>query len=275
MDLERLLVCRQTGTGQAFGRVERRRRDGAAGFSTERFKMKKTNHLRCQWLSFAVMMTIAMGAMTAAGKEAIVLGPPESGTWSGSEKWLTGAYGAATTSFDLNDTSKGTCAFVLSNTVAGKENTADWRCAPFSLGPAAGGGWPVTFSFAYKLSDRVAAKNNIHVQLRFFDATGTNFIGERVIPVGAHTGDSAMTEYRTLTINDIPTPPRARMADIWIDANIFEPWVSGTARFDDFSVTTVPRPIRFKVLIGAAVLLGICALTLLLIHLGRRNAGRQ
>jgi len=236
--------------------------------------MNKINHLRHQWVG-SVIMAIVVVSMTAAGKEQIVLGPPESGTGSGSEKWLTGAYGAATTSFDLNDTSKGTCAFVLSNTVAGKENTADWRCVPFSLGPAAGGGWPVAFSFAYKLSDRVAAKDNIHVQLRFFDATGTNFIGERVIPVGAHTGDSAMTEYRTLTISGIPTPPRARTADIWIDANIFEPWVSGTARFDDFSVTTMPRPIRFKAMIGAAVVLGICTLTLLLIRLWRRNAGRQ
>ena len=156
----------------------------------------------------------------------------------------------------------------------GNEKGADWRCLPFSLGPAAGGARPITFSFAYKLSDPVAAGNNIHVQLRFFDSTGTNFIGERVIPVGARTSDSAMTDYRTLVINGILAPHKARTADIWVDANIFEPWVSGTAHFDDFSVTTLPRSLRFKMMVGVAVLLGICILTLLLVQLWRRrNAG--
>lgn len=203
----------------------------------------------------------------------IFLGPAEAGTWSGSEKWLTGAYGAASTSYDFNDHANGVCAFVINNTVAGKENTADWRCVPFSLGPATGGVRPIIFSFAYKLSDRVAAKNNILVQLRFFDSTGTNFIGQQIIPVGAHTSDSAMTDYRTLTINGILAPTRARTADIWVDANIFEPWVSGTAHFDDFSVTTVPRSLRFKAGVIATVWIGICAaLTMLLIHFWRRNA---
>ncbi len=65
---------------------------------------------------------------------------------------------------------------MISNTVAGKENKADWRCPPFSLGPAAGGARPITFSFAYKLSDPVAGKENIHVMLRFWDSTGTNYV---------------------------------------------------------------------------------------------------
>jgi hypothetical protein len=121
----------------------------------------------------------------------------------------------------------------------------------------------------------VAAGNNIHVQLRFFDSTGTNFIGERVIQVGARTSDSAMTDYRTLVINGILAPHKARTADIWVDANIFEPWVSGTARFDDFSVTTLPRSLLFKVMIGAAILLAVGALTALLIQLWRRRAGRN
>ena len=224
-------------------------------------------------VTWAVTAFIAT-TMVASGKEQIFLGPAESGTWSGSEKWPNGMYGAASTSYDFDDHSKGFCAFVISNTVAGKENTADWRCLPFSLGPAAAGTRPITFSFAYKLSDPVAAGNNIHVQLRFFDSTGTNFIGERVIPVGARTSDSAMTDYRTLVINGILAPHKARTADIWVDANIFEPWVSGTARFDDFSVTTIPRSLRFKMMVGVAVLLGICVLTLMLVQLWRRrNAG--
>ncbi len=222
-----------------------------------------------------VVTTFIITTLTTSGKGQIFLGPPESGTWSGSEKWLTGGYGDASVSFDFNDPSKGVCAFVLSNSVAGKENTADTRCVPFSLGPAAGGARPITFSFAYKLPDRVAAKNNIRVQLRFFDSAGTNFFGERVILVGAHTGDSAMTEYRTLTINGILAPRKARTADIWINANIFEPWVSGAARFDDFSVTTEPRSLLFKALVGVGILTGIGVLILLLIQLWRRRTGRN
>jgi hypothetical protein len=220
-----------------------------------------------------VVTTFVIITMVTSGKEQIFLGPTEAGTWSGSSRWFTGAYGAASTAYDFDDPANGVCAFVISNTVAGKENTADWRCAPFSLGPAARGARPITFSFAYKLSDRVAARNNIHVQLRFFDSTGTNFFGERVIPIGAHTSDSAMSDYRTLTINSILAPRKARTADIWVDANIFEPWVSGTARFDNFSVTTVPRSVLFKVGVGAVVLLGVCALTLLLVYFKRWRTG--
>jgi hypothetical protein len=235
---------------------------------------KKINLMRRSIVSLAVTAFIVT-TMAASGKEQIFLGPAEAGTWSGSEKWPNGMYGAASTSYDFDDHAGGVCAFVISNTVPGKENTADWRCLPFSLGPAVGGAKPITFSFAYKLTDRVAAGNNIHVQLRFFDSTGTNFIGERVIQVGARTSDSAMTDYRTLVINGILAPHKARTADIWVDANIFEPWVSGTARFDDFSVTTLPRSLLFKVMIGAAILLAVGALTALLIQLWRRRAGRN
>jgi hypothetical protein len=235
---------------------------------------KKINLMHRFLVSLAVTAFIAT-TMVASGKEQIFLGPAGSGTWDGSSKWLTGENGAASTSYDFDDHARGVCAFVISNTVAGKGNTADWRCVPFSLGPAAGGAKPITFSFAYKLSDRVAAKNNILVQLRFFDSTGTNFIGQQVIPVGTRTSDSAMADYRTLTINGIQAPTRARTVDIWVDANIFEPWVSGTAHFDDFSVTTLPRSLLFKMMVGTAVLLGIGTLTLLLIQLWRRNTRRQ
>jgi hypothetical protein len=223
------------------------------------------------------MATVFMSAFTALGGGQIgggqiFLGPPGSGSWSGSAKWLTGAVGAASTTYDFNDTANGMCAFVISNTVAGKENRADWRSEPFSLGPAAGGARPITFTFAYKLSDRVQAGNNIHVQLRFFDSTGTNFLAERVTPIGAHTGDSAMTDYRTLTLADILAPAKARIADVWIDANIFEPWVSGTAHFDDISVTTVPRSLGFKVAVLTSVVTGMGASGVLVIYLRRRRA---
>ena len=98
----------------------------------------------------------ALATMGVSGKEQLFLGPPESGTWSGSEKWLSGANGAGSISYDFDDPGNGVCAFVISNTVAGKGNNADWRCLPFPLGPADGGARPITFSFAYKLSDPVA-----------------------------------------------------------------------------------------------------------------------
>jgi hypothetical protein len=222
--------------------------------------------------TFAIITT-----MVASGNDQIFLGPAESGTWSGSSKWPNGMYGAASTSYDFNDASHGACAFVISNTMAGTENKADWRCELFSLGPAAGGARPLTFSFAYKLADPVAAGNNLRVQLRFWDSSGTNFMGERNIRVGAHTSDSAMTSYRTLTINGILAPQKARTMDIAILANqnADEPWVSGTGRFDDFSVTTAPRSPQFKAGVGAAVLLAVGALTALLIQLWRRRAGRK
>jgi hypothetical protein len=221
------------------------------------------------WAVTAFIVT----TMAASGKEQIFLGPPESGTWSGSEKWLTGAYGAASTFYDFNDPAHGACAFVLSNSVAGKGNAADWRCLPFPLGPAAGGARPITFSFAYKFSEPVAAGNNMRVVLRFWDSTGTNFVGERAVQLGAHTSDSAMTSYRTLIMNGILAPRKARTADISI--NFEEPWGSGAGRFDDFAVTTVPRSLQFKAGVGAAILLAVGALTALLIQLWRRRAGRN
>jgi hypothetical protein len=235
--------------------------------------MNKKINLMHRCIVSLVVTTSVITAMIASGKNQIVLGPPESGTWSGSSKWLTGAYGDASTFFDFNDPSKGVCAFVLSNTVAGDKNKADWRCEPFPLGPAADGASPLTFSFAYKLPERVAARNNLHVQLRFFDAAGTNFFGERVILVGDHTSDSAMTDYRTLTINGILAPRKARTADIWINANIFEPWVSGAARFDDFSVTTEPRSIFTSpiALVGLAILMVIAVSSVLLMRRTRKR----
>jgi hypothetical protein len=222
-----------------------------------------------------LVATFAITTTTASGKQ-IFLGPPDSDASSAGANWFSGANGGGSVSVDFNDpATNGGCDFVISNTVAGKENNASWRCPNFSLGPAAGGARPITFSFAYKLVDTVAAKNNILVLLRFFDSTGVKFIDQRFIQVGVHTSDSAMTSYRTITMTGIFAPPKARTADIWIDANDFDPWVSGVGRFDDFSVTTVPRSLLFKTLVGVGVLAGVGALTLLLIQLWRRRAGRN
>jgi hypothetical protein len=219
-----------------------------------------------------LVATFAITATIASAKGQIFLGPAGSGTSTGYINWLTGANGAGFTAVDFDDPANGGCDFTMSNTVAGAGNNADWRCLPFSLGAAAGGARPITFSFAYKFVNPVARGNNMHVQLRFFDATGTNFVAEHVIPVGARTGDSSMASYRTLTFEGIFAPPKARTADVWINAKIFEPWVSGTGRFDSFSVTTAPRSLLFKAGVIAAVLIGICVLTGLLIYFLRRRA---
>jgi hypothetical protein len=158
----------------------------------------------------------------------------------------------------------------MSNSVADKESRSDWRSPPFSLGPAAAGARRVTFSFAYKLPDTVAAKNNILVQLRFFDTTGTNFISQIVVPVGAKSGDSEMNGYKTFRMGKIAVPRRAQTADVWIDANIFEPWVSGTAQFADISVTTPSRSWLFG-LIAAAIVLVACIAAALSVYLVKRN----
>ena len=221
-----------------------------------------------------LVATFAITTTTASGKGRIFLGPPDSDASSAGANWFSGANGGGSVSVDFNDpATNGGCDFVISNTVAGKENNASWRCPNFSLGPAAGGARPITFSFAYKLENPVAAGNNIVVVLRFFDSTGTNFISQRTVQVGVHTSDSAMTSYRTITITGILAPPKARTADVWIDANDFDPWVSGAGRFDNFSVTTAPRSLLFKAGVGTAVLFGV--LTVLLIQLWRRRAGRN
>lgn len=185
---------------------------------------------------------------------------------------MTGANGAGSTAIDFDDTPHGGFDLAISNTAAGNSNNADWRCPPFSLGPAAGGARPMTWSFAYKLSDAVAKGNDIHVQLRFFDATGTNFLSEIVLPIGAKTGDSKMTDYKTRTVENILAPQKARTADIWVDANIFAPWVSGTARFGEFSVTTAPRSLLFKISVAIVSLMAVSICVWSLIYFRRHRA---
>jgi len=216
----------------------------------------------------SLLATLSLSLLSAHAQ--IFLGPTNSGPDSHGATWYHGASGGAITTLDFDDpATRGSYDLVLSNTVPGKGNTADWRSPVFPLGPAADHAKPVTFSFAYKLPDTVAAGNNIHVQLRFFDATGTQFINERVIPVGAQTGDSGMTAYKTITIPGIIVPRKAQTADVWIDANIFEAWNSGNAQFANISVTTVSRSLLFKAGILGVSLLGICLLTILLIYLIR------
>ncbi len=204
-------------------------------------------------------------------KDQIFVGPPRSNPPGGITNWLTGAHGAGFTSIDQDDAPQSGFDFVISNTVPGEGNNADWRCLPFSLGPASGGARPMTFSFEYKIPDVVAGGNSVHVQLRFFDATGTGFISEIVLPVGSRPADSKMAGYKTRTVENILAPRNARTTDVWIDANIFEPWVSGTARFGDFSLTTPPRSWLFKIGMAVFILIGVSILVTLLVYLKQRR----
>ena len=221
-------------------------------------------------LFISVVVVGILTVFNISVKGQIFLGPTDSGASSGGANWLNGAYGTATVSIDSSDSAaNGGYDLVISNTVVGTDNKADWRSQPFSLGPAAGGARPITFSFAYKFADTVAKGNNVWVQLRFFDSTGTGFISQKVIPVGAQTGDSEMTSYKTITMGSIIAPRKAQTADVWINAGSFAPWTSGTAQFSNISVTTESRSWLFIIGISAAILFGVCILAMLLIYLGR------
>jgi hypothetical protein len=198
----------------------------------------------------AAICVVTLPALSAPKQ--ILLGPPDAGAELGGE-WYSGTNGAAYLFVDSADPNHGANDFTLGNKTAGAENRADWRSQLFSLGPAAGGAEPMTFSFAYKFTGKVNPGDNIAVFFRFFDETGTNFLGQHYIPLGSSSGDSEMTGYKTATFTGLravknatgirlPKGARTVTADIWVTCNIFGPWSSGDARFDDFSVTTLPSP---------------------------------
>ena len=210
-----------------------------------------TNSNCLRIIRIATAMCVVTLPVWSAPKQ-ILLGPPDAGAERGGE-WYSGTNGAAYRSVDDTDANTGANDFTLGNKTAGAENRADWRSRLFSLGPAAGGAEPMTYSFAYKLPSKVNAGDNIAVFFRFFDETGTNFLGQHYIPLGSSSGDSEMTGYKTATFTGLravknatgirlPKGARTVTADIWVTCNIFGPWSSGDARFDDFSVTTLPPP---------------------------------
>ena len=207
---------------------------------------------RClQAVCIIAIMSVSAFSAASAPKQ-ILLGPPDGGAESG-DQWYSGSIGAAYLSVNNTDPNAGNNDFLLGNKTAGETNHADWRSQLFSLGPAAGGAKPMMLSFAYKFSGKVNRGDNIAVFFRFFDETGTNFLGQHYIPLGSSSGDSEMKEYKTMTLPDLravknatgirfPKGARTVTADIWVTCNIFGPWTSGDARFDDFSVTTPPAP---------------------------------
>jgi hypothetical protein len=226
-----------------------------------------------QFAYFIIGLLAAVVATMPAPAKQIILGPPDPGAERGGQ-WYNGTNGAGYRLIDDTDPNRGNNDFTLGNKTAGQENRADWRSRLFSLGPAAGGAEPITFSFAYKLPGEVKPGDDIAVFFRFFDDTGRNFLGQQFIPLGSSSGDSEMTGYKTVTLTGIralknatgvrlPKGARTAKADIWVTCNIFSPWTSGDARFDDFSVMTSRHFPLLKIAIPAVVLLGIAAALLL------------
>lgn len=203
----------------------------------------------------AAAIAVVLPGMAAATQ--VILGPPDPGAEHGFDSWYHGTNGTGCIFIDSTDPATGDNDLSLGNTNADRQNLADWRSPNFALGPAAKGAEPITFSFSYELPDNVRSGDNMRVQLRFFDVTGTNFLGERNILVGSKTGDSKMSGYKKVTIRNIFAPVKAQTADIRFNANLFEPWASGTGRFDDFSVTTIPGWRWVKLLVITVLGLGL------------------
>jgi serine/threonine protein kinase len=220
----------------------------------------------------AACVFLAVFAILFLFERQILIGPANPGAENGPDDWWRGTSGGAYLSIDNTEPASGDYDFTLGNTNLDGDNSADWRSVIFPLGPATAGAKPITFSFAYKLTDEVQAGDNVRVQLRFFDQA-TNFVSEKNFWLGSKSHDSAMTRYKTITVGGIRAPRRAKVADVRASINLYgDRWSSGTARFDNFSVTTAPHSLLFKAGIVAVALIGICALIMLLVHFWRRSA---
>lgn len=232
----------------------------------------------------AVLFAATFSAWSAPKQ--IVIGPLDGGAERGGQ-WYFGTNDMAYLFVDSTDPNRGNNDFTLGNKTTGDTNRADWRSQLFKLGPAAGGTEPITFSFAYKFPGKVNQGDTIEMALRFFDETGTNFLGQIPISLGSSSGDSEMTGYKTATFADLravknatgirfPKGARTVTADIWVTCNIFSPWTSGDARFDDFSVTTLPAQLwvsRHWAVSLIIVLLAVAAASTLAVWLVRRRSG--
>ncbi|MDR3460431.1 MAG: TIGR03435 family protein [Verrucomicrobiae bacterium] len=227
-------------------------------------------------IEMLVVSTGAPAVAAPADRSQALLGPLNPGAERGSEGWYHGTTGLASLSIESTEPAAGVNDFTVGNTAAGRENHADWRSETFPLGPAAKGGRPMTFSFAYKLPDPVKDNDNLRVQFRFYDKA-TNFLDQKEFWVGSQSHDSAMTGYKTITTSGILSPPGAQNADITLSANLYEGdnWSSGTGRFDNIFVT-IARPFTWmKLVVGGVALVGVAGLTVLAMSLRGRSVGRN
>src|SRR5581483_3775104 len=166
------------------------------------------------WLAALILGTMA----TPAIAKQIFLGPPDPGAEQQMNDWYRYNSLLASLSIDTTDPAVGQHDFTLANNTAEWSSRAYWRSKIFQLGPAAGGLKPVTFSFSYKLLDKVKEKDNIRVQLRFYDKA-TNFLTQKEFLLGSASQDSEMSAYKKITVTDIRAPKRAQSADVTFSAN--------------------------------------------------------
>jgi hypothetical protein len=207
----------------------------------------------------------------------VFLGPANAGAERGWAGWFNGRLGSGSVAIGTNDPATGLNCFEIgiTNAVAGQTHHADIRSETFPLVGARARG-PYTLTFAYKLPTQVKPGDNIEVNFRFFGKGDSQFLGQQTVAVGAASGDSEMKQYKTRTLSGIQAPAGAVKADIWIVANLGDPWTSGTALFDDFAVTGPPPPFwRLKVVQLGAVTALMLALAgaLCFRHRRRRAAG--
>lgn len=221
--------------------------------------------------SFCGAVVAGLIMLNSGARAEIYLGPGDSGADGVNENWYYGEYGEAKVFVDTSDPmTKGGYDLVISNSVAGKDNKADWRSHQFAIEDVAKAGRPITFKFSYKLAGEIAKGDNVLVQLRFF-APNEEFISQRVIYTGAASGDSAMPNYKSIIITGIKAPKRATDADVWINAGSFETWKSGAARFANISVTAQSRSWFMDVGIAAAALIGLGVMAMLVIYFMRKR----
>jgi hypothetical protein len=181
-----------------------------------------------------------LNAITLTALPRTPLGPANPGFEAQGNSWNSGGSGGAAGSIDFSNPGQNGPAAPGTNCVAetsdGTGNT-DFRANAFSLGAAAAGAYPVTFSFDYNLSNAVTAGNNVRVGLRFFDSTGSVFQGENNSHVGADNGDAGGIGWRHFRVTLTP-PATAYTADIRVSMNVFgdDTWSNGPVWFDNFAV---------------------------------------
>lgn len=153
--------------------------------------------------------------------------------------WFHGVKGAGFLYVDSSDPATGANDLTLGNATDGPENCADWRSQKIALGPAGGGRAPLSFSFAYKIPGPAKDGENVEVHLRFLDESGHEVIEEKKVELSSAVNHLNMMRYETVSLKNIRAPKDAWKADIRITVNFpGQPWTSGLARFDDFSLTT-------------------------------------
>jgi len=172
------------------------------------------------------------------------LGPSNPGFENGTQSWHAGGPGGAAGSVSFANpgtnglSALGTnCVLETSDGSLGPTgNGVDFRADNFSLGTAANGAKPVTFSFDYNILGPVQSGDQIRVGLRFEDSGG-GFLAENNSFIGTPNGDMGAEGWKHFSVTTAPSGT-AQTADIRVSMNIFgdDTWSGGPVLFDNFAV---------------------------------------